>query len=308
MNGLQLAEAYFRDVGAPQIGERFGSYVDRIAFGLVGPGSECLGFDDEVSRDHDWGPAFCMWLTDEDFDAIGGELQGAYAQLPAAFMGYGPRRASRGEEWRTGASRTSAFFAKFTGLDHVPTAISEWLRIPEHLLATCTNGNVFHDPLGEFTRWREAILAYYPEDVRLSKIASLCITTAQTGQYNYTRSIRRREAFSASHSMIRFCSDVMLLAFLLNRRYAPFSKWLHRAVGELPLLGRAVQTQVAILLDDRSADTRAAVMEEIAALLVTEIRRQDLSDSTSDFLLDHAPLVQQRISDPVLRSRLSAVS
>jgi hypothetical protein len=188
----------------------------------------------------------------------------------------------------------------------VPTATSEWLRIPEQSLATCTNGKVFHDPLGEFTRWREALLAYYPEDVRLSKIASLCITIAQTGQYNYTRSIRRRAAFSAQYSTIRFCSDAMLLVFMLNRRYAPFYKWLHRAVGELPLLGRAVQAHVDALLDDRSADTRAAMMEEIAALLVTEIRRQGLSDSTSDFLLDHAPLVQERISDPLLRSRLSA--
>jgi len=108
--------------------------------------------------------------------------------------------------------------------------------------------------------------------------------------------------------MLRFCSDAMQLVFLLNRRYAPFYKWLHRAVGELPLLGRAVQTHVAVLLDDRSADTRAAKMEEIAALLAAEIRRQDLSNSTSDFLLDHAPLVQERISDTVLRSRLSAAS
>jgi hypothetical protein len=49
-------------------------------------------------------------------------------------------------------------------------------------------------------------------------------------------------------------------------------------------------------------------MDEIAALLAAEIRRQGLSDSPSDFLLDHAPLVQQRIADPVLRSRLSAAS
>jgi len=154
VNGLRLAETYYRDVGAPMIGERFGSFVDRIAVGLVGPGSECLGFDDELSRDHDWGPAFSMWLTDEDLDEIGGELQRAYVQLPATFLGYGPRLASPGEEWRVGTSTTSAFFARFTGLAHVPTATSEWLRIPEHSLATCTNGKVFHDPLGEFTRWR----------------------------------------------------------------------------------------------------------------------------------------------------------
>lgn len=308
MKGLQLAEAYYQDVGAPMIAQRFGPFVERIAVGLVGPGSECLGFDDELSRDHDWGPAFCMWLTDEDFDEIGGDLQRAYAQLPATFVGYGPRLASLGEEWRVGASRTSAFFTRFTGLASVPTAVSAWLRIPEHSLSTCTNGKVFYDPLGEFTRWREALLAYYPEDVRLSKIASLCVTIAQTGQYNYTRSIRRQEAFSVGYSMMRFCSDAMLLVFLLNRRYAPFYKWLHRAVGELPLLGRVLQTRVAVLLGARSADPRAAIMEEIAALLATEIRRQGLSDSTSDFLLDHAPLVQERINDPVLRSRLSAAS
>jgi Domain of unknown function (DUF4037) len=308
VNGLQLAEAYYRDVGAPMIGGRFGAYVDRIAVGLAGPGSECLGFDDEVSRDHDWGPAFCLWLTDADFDAIGAELQSAYVHLPATYGGYGPRLASPGEEWRVGVSRAATFFMRFTGLSQAPMGISEWLRIPEHSLASCTNGKVFRDGLGEFTRWREALLDFYPEDVRLSKIASLCITIAQSGQYNYARSIRRQEAFSAAYSMVRFCSDAMQLVFLLNRRFAPFYKWLHRAVGELPLLGPAVQAHVAVLLDDRSMETRAAMMEEIAALLATEIRRQDLSDSASDFLLDHAPLVQERISDPVLRSRLSAAS
>jgi hypothetical protein len=308
VNGLQLAEAYYRDVGAAMIDERFQSHVERIAVGLAGPGSECLGFDDEVSRDHDWGPAFCLWLTDEDFVEIGGELQRVYARLPATFMGFGPRLASPGEEWRVGVSRASDFFMRFTGLSRAPTGISEWLRIPEHSLASCTNGKVFRDSLGEFTRLREALLGYYPEDVRLSKIASLCITIAQNGQYNYTRSIRRQEGFSADYSMMRFCSDSMLLVFLLNRRYAPFYKWLHRAVGELPLLGSAVQAQVAVLVDDHKADARAAVMEEISALLAAEIRRQDLSDSASDFLLDHAPLVQQRIADPVLRSRLSAAS
>jgi hypothetical protein len=164
MKGLDLAEAYYGSVGLAMIRERFRAFEDRLAVGLADPGSECFGFDDEVSRDHDWGPAFCLWLTDEDFTDIGSELQKTYLGLPSTFAGYGPRQASPGEEWRVGVCRTADFFRRFTGLDRPPRTLPEWLRIPEQNLATCTNGKVFSDPLGEFTRWRQALLDYYPED------------------------------------------------------------------------------------------------------------------------------------------------
>jgi hypothetical protein len=306
MKGLELAGAYYRDVGLPMLRERFAGCENRLAVGLVGPGSECFGFDDELSRDHDWGPAFCLWLTDDEHERIGADLQRAYAELPATFMGFGPRRASPGEEWRVGASRTTAFFRRFTGLDRPPATLAEWLRIPESSLATCTNGKVFSDPLGEFTRWRQALLDYYPEDVRLKKIAGLCITVAQTGQYNFARSLRRAERFSAAYSVVKFCADAIALVFALNRRYAPFYKWLHRAVRDLPVLGREVHGRIDALLNEVEPERKEEIMEAVSLLLADELRRQGLSDSPSDFLLDHAPRVQARISDAKLRQHLSA--
>lgn len=306
MKGLELAETYYREVGVPMIRARFAGWEDRLAAGLAGPGSECFGFDDEISRDHDWGPAFCIWLGDDDFLQIGDRLQQAYLELPRTFMGFGPRQASPGEEWRVGVGRTSDFFRRFTGLDRPPTTLQEWLRIPEANLATCTNGKVFCDPPGDFTRWRQALLDYYPEDVRLKKIASLCITIAQTGQYNFARSVRRGESFSAAYSVVKFCADAIALVFLLNRRYAPFYKWLHRALKDLPLLGRDVHERVGVLLKAVEPERREEIMEAVSVLLADELRRQELSDSPSDFLLDHAPRVQANITDPRLRQHLGA--
>jgi len=284
MKGLELAEQYYQAFGAAMIRQQFAADAPRIAAGLAGPGSECFGFDDELSRDHDWGPAFCLWLSDEDHERIGADLQRAYAELPATFMGFGPRRASPGEEWRVGVSRTTTFFRKFTGLDRPPATLPEWLRIPEHALAACTNGKVFCDPLSDFTRWRQALLNYYPEDVRLKKIASLCITIAQSGQYNFARSMRRQEMFSASYSVVKFCADAIALVFLLNRRYAPFYKWLHRAVQDLPIMGREVHERIGALLKAVEPEKQAEIMEVVSVLLADELRRQGLSDSPSDFL------------------------
>jgi len=306
MKGLELAEAYYHAVGRPMIRRLFAGWEDRLAVGLAGPGSECFGFDDEISRDHDWGPAFCLWLGDEDHLEIGDRLQRAYLELPPIFMSFGPREASPGEEWRVGAGRTSDFFRRFTGFDRPPETIQEWLRIPEVNLATCTNGRVFCDPLGSFSRWRQILLDYYPEDVRLKKIAALCLSIGQTGQYNFARSVRRAESFSTTYSIVKFCADAIALVFLLNRRYAPFYKWLHRAVRELPLLGREVHERVGILLKTIEPGHQEEGIETVAILLADELRRQGLSDWPGDFLLDHAPRVQAKISDPWLRQHLSA--
>ena len=81
MKGLLLSREYYDQLGAPMLRREFDGLVDRIAVGFAGPGSECFGFDDEISRDHDWGPAFCMWLTADDYKNYGRDLQKAYEGL-----------------------------------------------------------------------------------------------------------------------------------------------------------------------------------------------------------------------------------
>ena len=307
MKGLELSKEYYCAHGAPMIANHFSSYADRIAVGFVGPGSECFGFDDDISRDHDWGPGFCMWLTPEDRQEIGSVLQEAYQNLPKIFKGFGPRVASPGEEARTGVSDINTFYRTYLGLDHLPESLTEWLSIPEQALATCTNGRIFSDPLGEFSRWRNELLDFYPEDVRLKKMASRCITAAQAGQYNFQRSLKRNDLFAVRHSEMTFCGDIISLVFLLNKRYTPFYKWLHRALKELPVLGQTVYEFIADLLTEDDVQEKSVIIEKICSKIIEELRFERYSNSNSDFLLDHAKSIHNRIEDPVLGARLTAV-
>lgn len=63
------------------ISRNFGDFENRIAVGLVGHGSECFGFDDKTSRDHDFETGFCLWLTKDDEEKIGFYLMRAYDKL-----------------------------------------------------------------------------------------------------------------------------------------------------------------------------------------------------------------------------------
>lgn len=314
MKGLELAEQYYETLGRPMIGEYFASREDRIAAGLVGEGSECYGFDDELSRDHDWGPGFCLWLTSGEYAVFGEDLQERYEALPRSFKGYERRVEGPHAGKRTGVFEITDFYRRFIRYDHVPVSLAEWRSLPETYLATATNGKVFADPLGEFTAFREGLLAFYPEDVRLKKLAARCATAGQTGQYNYGRSIARGELVAAHCALSSFIEAAASIIYLLNKEYRPFYKWMHRGMEGLPVLGAPCYRLLADLCADTRPDgaagrkgagtftERERIVEEISALIVAELTAEGLSDSGSDFLMDHAHAVQAGIENEALRN------
>ncbi len=300
MRGLELARAFYEQCGAPIIRGQFAEEQDAIAVGLVGDGSDCLGFDDMYSTDHDWGPGFCWWLSKADYECFGARLSAAYAGLPTRFQGF-ERNASEWGHGRVGVFEIGAFYKGFLGRIGVPATLMEWLRIPEKNLAACTSGQVFCDPLGEFSRIRKQLLDYYPEDVRSAKIAARCMSSGQAGQYNFHRSISRGEYFPAQYAETKFCSDIMSMVYLLNRSYAPFYKWLHRGISALPKLGRFTAQKVNALTISREFEEKKYLIDAIAAAVILELQEEGMSDSESKFLVDHGSRVHDRIVDSGLR-------
>ena len=183
MKGHEEARAFYEEYGRPMLHEQFPDYEDRIAVGLAGRGSECFGYDDEVSRDHDFEPGFCLWLEDVDDLRIGVELARAYRALP--HPGGGQR--SSLSEAHLGVLRTGFFYRRYTGTAGAPESWQQWLYLPSHALAEAANGEVWRDELGHFSAVREQILHGMPEDVRKKKLAARAVEMAQSGQYNYSR-------------------------------------------------------------------------------------------------------------------------
>lgn len=119
ISGLALCRAYYEAYGRTMIHEQFAAYEDKIAVGLVGEGSDCFRYDDAVSRDHDWGPGFCMWVSDETYAAIGEELQSAYKELPDEFQGYTRRKSLQGQD-RVGVCTVKSFYERILGKGNCP--------------------------------------------------------------------------------------------------------------------------------------------------------------------------------------------
>jgi hypothetical protein len=308
MSGLELAESYYMEHGRPMLAEHFGAHQGSIAVGLVGEGSDCFGFDDELSRDHDWGPGFCLWLTAQDHDDIGADLQAQYDALPRRHAGFERRVEGPHTGKRTGVFEITDFYRRFIRYDHVPASLAEWRSLPETHLATATNGKVFADPLGRFSAFRAGLLEFYPEDVRLKKLAARCAVAGQAGQYNYGRSIARGELVAAHCALSSFMEAAVSIVYLLNRRYRPFYKWMHRGMKELPILGGTCRQLLADLCAEKTetgSDVfagRERTIEQISALIVAELTVEGLSASASDFLLDHGHAVHAKIRDQDLRN------
>ena len=275
-NGMELSREYYEAFGRPMIHEKFPEYEDRIATGLAGEGSECFGFDDEHSRDHDFGPAFCMWLDDETAVAVGERLQAEYERLPMWFGGVKTRRDSALSGHRTGVWRISEFYGRFLSAPGVPGDLMEWLRLPESYLAAAVNGQVFTDPSGIFTGIRGELLKGYPEDVRIKKMVARAAVMSQAGQYNYPRCKKRGEEVAAALALGEFMKAGMSMIYLLNRRYAPFYKWMHRGMRDLPVLGETSEL-FAALAGPAKAGEKQRTVEEICAAAAKELKRQGLT-------------------------------
>ncbi len=301
MKGLELSKKYYEDCFRKILFSEFSDIASKVAAGLCGSGSECFGFDDVVSEDHDFEPGFCLFIPGEDVVDRRSAflLQRAYDKLPKEFEGYRRSLVNPVGGKRHGVIRLGDFLNEKLG--GFPLSAEQWLRLPSNNLAEVINGDVWYDGSGQLTDIRRYV-ASMPEDVRLKRLAGQLMVMAQSGQYNFERCIKHGETAASQLAVNEFVKAGLEAVFFLNRSYMPYYKWSFRALKALPVLNTLYEPLEYLLMGD-SGDINGKLFTigEVCHAVQDELRKQDISSMECDDMEKHAYSVNDHIRDANIR-------
>ena len=246
ISGLELSRLFYLEAVKPILDANFPNL--RYSAALIGDGSEVLGFDTEMSADHDWGTRLMLFLEEEDFTEHGKSINKALQhQLPLKFRGYStnfglPDPDDNGtqllEDIESGSINhrveiftINEFFLNYLNFNLRQTIEpADWLTFPEQKLRAVTNGAIYRDEIG----LRETIdrFSYYPQDVWLYLLASGWNRIGQE-EHLMGRAGIAGDEIGAAIIAARLVRDLMRLCFLMEKRYAPYAKWFGKAFSQL---------------------------------------------------------------------------
>lgn len=323
--GLKLAELFYHEAVKP--------ILDQVAPGLrysaalIGSGSEILGFDTERSTDHHWGPRLMVFLSEADFpqaDAISTVLS---ERLPHRFHGY-PTNFGASDEigvqllsetdsgpiaHRVEFMTAPAFFQDYLGFDPLqPIIFQDWLGTPQQKLRTITAGQVYYDGLGVLETAR-ARLAYYPDDLWRYLLASEWARIAEEEPF-VGRCGDVGDELGSRLIAARLIQSLMRLCFLMERQYAPYSKWFGTAFSRLKAAG-ALAPMFEQALNAADWHAREAAMSQAYAQVARMHNALGLTEPLSEqvspfhdrpYLVIHggvfADALRATITDPDVRA------
>ena len=177
----------------------------------------------------------------------------------------------------------------------------------EWRLATAVNGEIFHKADNGFTKIREQLLSYYPDRIWKMRLSQELANASQAGQYNYSRMMARKEYVTAKISLARYEESIIKIIHLINRKYCPYYKWMHKSMKSVTHLPEIydVLRAVADMPDQRDAwidykydgtvngdDQIALTMEIIGNIISNKLNELGLSDISDPYLEHHIPYIR----------------
>ncbi len=309
-SNLERCKTFYDTHGKKMIHEKFSEFENQIAVGLVGEGSDCFGFDDGISMDHDYGIGFCMWLADAVYKQIGESLQAEYEGLIFTYADSASKDIFLKK--RRGVFSINHFFNQLLGTTYdfenrfvdcgLEDLLESGVSINEYQLAAAVNGIVFEDGEGIFSKIRERLSDYYPQKFWCKKLAQGLHDFSQYAQSNYPRMMARRDLVTAGICRQKGMEVAMDLIYLLGKTYAPYYKWKKKGLEQMTF---PLAKEILPLLEELAAlpsqekaweeweyspvqintyDRGVVLFEQIAERIINELVNQKLIKKQDSFL------------------------
>jgi len=274
---LSISHDFFFDVALPILQDNFPVIVNESACGFFGYGSECLGMDDEHSQDHHFGLRINMLTPEKLIKGKKDEILNKFSEeLPATYQGFSLRS---GHVAGVGITPESleGFLSRTIGIISSPKTAVDWLKIPEEDIMHVINGEVWHDPKKQFSGIRSVLQEYYPDPVWKRRIAHWCRYFSGMGLYAMKRAVLRENWVYATTAFGRTVKWALELAFLLNRTYFPYDKWLYPFFDTLPCLAPQMDPLLKEAISGECCwKRRIDIFEHISDLLDARMTELDL--------------------------------
>ena len=281
--GLKLCALFYEKEIRPILEKEFPRL--RYSAALIGWGSEVLGFDTPLSRDHHWGPRLLLFLNHGDYVRLENRLSRIFSDnLPYEFLGYstnygepdagGVRHAVRIERGPVNhmvqVFGLQGFFESRLGFDPVKKIdVVDWLTAPQQRLLEVVRGEVYHDGLGKLLKIQEK-LRFYPRDVWLYLLAAQWSKIAQEEAF-VGRAGNVGDELGSRIVAAQLVREIMKLVFLMERQYAPYSKWMGTAFSRLKIS----RVLTPVLLEVLSAKSWKAREKKLAEAYSTVARQHN---------------------------------
>lgn len=283
--GLDLSERFYRNLVEPIVRRECPALQHAAA--RIGLGSEVLGYDTDMSSDHDYGPSAQVFLPEPTFPEVAKRLMAAFErQLPETFEGWSVRFPAnvrpRVHDHRPGmlwsqhgveVYTVDAWSERFLHRRfNKPLEAADWLAYPEQYFLAATAGRVFLDELGELTVLRDR-LAFFPQDVWLYKLGVQWHRVAEERAYvGRTGSVG--DEIGSSVVGARMVEHLMRIALLIERKYAPYGKWLGTAFSRLPCASDLSSNLEEVLAARKWKEREDALFRACCSLAHLQIERR----------------------------------
>ncbi|VWL85860.1 DUF4037 domain-containing protein [Oceanivirga miroungae] len=294
MKGMELSRKFYNEV----LKSKFDELNIPYACGLFGYGSECYGYDDNISQDHDFSAMPVILLSHENYVKYKEKFNEIINNLDKTFMGYKLLDETVWGKNRRGVLDISEYVFSFLGSESGPNSDIEYRNIPQYLLSSFTNGEVFYDTDGSLTKLREKV-KFYPRDIRFNMMATRCMQI-NSSYVNYERMVKRHENVAAYEALSIFIQNSIEMYFLIHKRYAPYYKWHHKMLLEIDK--KAYDLINSLVDNSLSTNDKINTMDKISSDIIDKLEEEDVVIRIADFIGYYGDVIQSRIKDESIKS------